>query len=481
MRFSTFTYLTFLAAVVALHWVLPRKLRPALLVLASWTFYASWSPSFLPLLVGLAAFAYLGGRWIDAGTADRRARAICSTVVVLVVLATFRYVLPATVPGDTAWIVPLGISFYSFEALSYLLDVYRRRQEPRSFLDLQLFLAFFPKLVAGPIVRAHELFPQLDQRRALRADDVVLGARELVIGLFFKTVLADGLAPLVDGAFAGDPRRVGFVSAWTMAAAFSLQLYFDFAGYSRIAIGSARLFALVLPENFDHPYAATSPPETWRRWHMSLSRWIRDYVHFPLLLALRRDGASPRVELWSGVLATVSSMVLFGLWHGATPGFLAWGLYLGLLLAGWGVAGRWLAASRLGELATHPAWSITLAPLGWVLTRAAMFLAALFFRSGSLEQAWTLIGAALDPSAGEKAVPALLVARTGVLLLGCVVVALLRPLHGRLLRGWETEPRPWGSLPRLGLAAGEGFVLGLLFAAVLVCFDGHRTFVYFQF
>lgn len=279
-------------------------------------------------------------------------------------------------------ILPLGISFYIFQTLSYTIDVYRREIEPeRDWLKYMCFVTFFGHMVAGPILRARILLPQFSSRPPFDGKLIINGIKVILSGLFLKVVLADTIAPFVDAGFARTLSELSALDAWTLAFLFGFQIYFDFAGYSQIAIGSAKLLGITLPENFDFPYLATSPREFWKRWHISLSTWIRDYLYLPLVGTFKSahesawdtvgqaDGPAKQSRRTAALFAT---WIIMGLWHGANWTFALWGLYhavliqgqrgLGNLTASWG--DRTIAAA--GFLVTLP-----LVMAGWVPFRCA--------------------------------------------------------------------------------------------------------------
>jgi alginate O-acetyltransferase complex protein AlgI len=255
-------------------------------------------------------------------------------------------------------VLPIGISFYTFEGISYLVDVYRDTlRAERDPLRYAFFISFFPHLIAGPIVRYGMLQPQLLEKKPFDADRVRSGLLLFTLGLAKKVLLADGLARYVDHYLAA-PAELGLVSAWACAAGFGFQIYFDFSAYSDMALGLARIFGIELPWNFDRPYRAASPTEFWRRWHVTLSSWLRDYLYIPL--GGNRKGERRRDV---NLLAT---MGLGGLWHGASLNFVAWGLYHGLLLSGTHHGRRrgWSLPRPVAVAATF-----VLVVIGWVLFR----------------------------------------------------------------------------------------------------------------
>jgi D-alanyl-lipoteichoic acid acyltransferase DltB (MBOAT superfamily) len=339
MLFYTPEFLAFsLILLVALgiaHRDTPRKI---LLLIASYVFYMWWNPAFILLIVFTTAVSFVVGSSISR-TDDRARRRALLTVGVaasLSVLGFFKYadfvqdntlVLLRQMGFEVHWttlniILPVGISFYTFQCLSYTIDVYRRRIPPAPTpLDFALYVAFFPQLVAGPIVRAADFLPQLRGPIRIGCDQRAFFL--IMRGLAKKVFVADNLAILVDGVFA-DPSQWPSSVIWIAAACFGVQIYCDFSGYSDIAIGVARVLGFEIPRNFDHPYAARNPSDFWRRWHISLSSWLRDYLYIPL--GGNRYG---RLLTYRNLMLT---MLLGGLWHGASWNFVLWGFLHGLIL-----------------------------------------------------------------------------------------------------------------------------------------------------
>jgi alginate O-acetyltransferase complex protein AlgI len=381
MLFNSLEFPVFLAVVLTAHYVLIparyARARKALLLLASYAFYASWNPFFSFLLAFSTAVDFVAALALERTRSlrSRRALVTASLIVNLGLLGFFKYgrffgenVLslagrdfPAGSLLDVA--LPVGISFYTFQSLSYTIDVYRGQQRAtRSLLDFALFVSFFPQLVAGPIVRAGEMLPQLEGERRTEASDVEIGLVRIATGLLKKVVLADTLAMYVERVFAS-PELFGGPEVVLALYCFSFQAYFDFSGYSDIAIGLGRLFGVRLPENFDRPYLATSIREFWQRWHISLSTWLRDYLY--VSLGGNRHGRAS--TLWNLFV----TMLLGGLWHGAGWGFVIWGAYMGALLAAHR-AWLWRVGDRPPVL---PAWvrriaTFHLLSAGWILFRA---------------------------------------------------------------------------------------------------------------
>jgi alginate O-acetyltransferase complex protein AlgI len=355
--FNSVTFLAFLLLVVSAYWLLPQQGRLWLIVLSSLTFYGFWHPEFTLVMLASASTDYFVALKMSRLDDDRVRRRwlYLSFAVNLGFLLYFKYLFFIVGNGfavlralgfdvtDPVWkiILPLGISFYTFETISYSVDVYRRTIQPeRNFLVYACFITYFPKLIAGPILRAHQLIPQIKLPAQVGLEDLTEGVRRIVIGLFLKVGLADNLAPLVDDGFSQPASTLSAFDVWTLAFLFGYQIYFDFSAYSHIAIGCSRLMGIRLVENFNFPYTASSPREFWQRWHISLSSWIRDYLYLPL--SGTRPGAAQAVEarvvgdrVGDGhsvvstrrrAFALLGTWAIMGLWHGANWTFLLWGM-----------------------------------------------------------------------------------------------------------------------------------------------------------
>lgn len=377
MLFNSYEFIfAFLPLVLALYYVLPPRARVVMLTLASYLFYGWWDARFCLLMLVSTVIDYIAGARI-VGAATPRAKKgwmILSVISNLSLLGFFKYFdllagtlnsgLSALFPS-LAWrapvldlVLPVGISFYTFQSMSYSIDIYRGDAKPaRSFMDFACYVSLFPQLVAGPIIRYRSLADQLVER-VHSLDKFALGLALFVCGLAKKVLLADSVALLTPLAFGG--AAPDFWSAWLGVLGYTMQIYFDFSGYSDMAVGLGLLFGFSFPQNFHSPYKAVSITDFWRRWHISLSTWLRDYLYIPLG-GNRRSSSRTYFNLWV-------TMLLGGLWHGANWTFLVWGAYHGALLAlertcGWGRAHAFQPARQ--------ALTFVLVMVGWVFFRAA--------------------------------------------------------------------------------------------------------------
>ena len=370
-----------------------RRVRQTILLIVSYAIFLSWGMWFAVVLLTSTGMNYLVGGWLR-----RKRSGIGLSIGVLLnlaVLSTFKYLPEAAIHIPLSSLqrfshlaLPLGISFWTFQAISFLFDVYQGEDIDPSFFEFALYMVFFPVTISGPVCRMPEMLPQFRSESVLRWDDVGRGLQRIATGVMMMQ-----LAKLLgQGILAGDGIVSGFdhltrwsgADVWCLAFGYGLQLFFDFAGYSHIAIGAAKVLGFTVPENFSRPFQSTSPSIFWTRWHMSLSFWIRDYVFFPLM-QLRR-------EAWWRNLALVVSMIVFGLWHRASVLFLLWGCYHGVLL----VLHRQVEGLERKYDWTPPQlpWTV----LSWITTMSLISLGWIFFRANSLAEARQMLSAVLSPA-----------------------------------------------------------------------------------
>jgi len=395
MLFNSLAYLAFFPAVTLLYFLLPHAWRPVHLLLASCFFYAAFVPAYLLVLGFTILIDYAAGLLIEPARGRRRTAWLALSILANVgVLATFKYynffagnvneLLHALVGRPPALplldvLLPIGLSFHTFQAMSYTIEVYRGRQPAERHPGMYaLYVMFFPQLVAGPIERPQQLLPQFRERHAFRYDDATHGLRLILWGMFKKVVIADRLALFTDPVF-NDPRAYSPVVLLLAAFFFSFQIFCDFSGYSDIAVGSARVMGFRLMQNFDRPYAARTVAGFWTRWHVSLSSWLRDYVYIPL--GGNRHGERKQY------LYLFLTMLIGGFWHGASWKFVFWGAMHGAGL----VVHKLFVKYTRGRGAGNPVAGL----LGWLVTFHFVALLWVFFRAESFGAAWQIIGKAV--------------------------------------------------------------------------------------
>lgn len=466
MTVQSLTYILF----VPLIWVIWRVLRSRtgrkiVLLVASYFFYATWGAGFLALLIFSSLVNYGLGEYLRRK--PNQSRLWIGIGFNVLVLALFRYVPGTGFAHHSSLLhnllVPVGVSFWTFQALSYLFDLYAEEEVDPSPLEFCLYMAFWPTVLSGPVCRLPALLPQF-RCSDPGWDDIAEGCKRILIGLFMKVVLAQILASGLqggEGVDAGFDQFSGWggLDVWALAFGYGFQLFFDFAGYSNIVIGTARLFGLRLAENFNHPYLSRSPSEFWTRWHMSLSFWIRDYIFLPLA-TLRRGTAWRYFVLFF-------AMVLFGFWHGATILYVLWGAYHGALLVmhrELQSAGRRLNVEVPKPLAKFLSWGITfpLMCLGWIL-----------FRADNLHQAVLMFSAVVHPATYRH-----LALKPNYYLVTLLLIAGYFAVCGY---GWIAEKLDRSPLWQRTAWLVSPVVYSILIVGVVIWSKQKSVFVYMQF
>jgi len=412
MIFNSFTFILFLAVFVVLYWNLSQRLRLTLLLVASIVFYGFWNFNFVPILFLSIVVDYTASLMIHRTDRQliRKVFLWLSLVTNFSLLGFFKYYYffgeNAVVVGQIIgmnWnpvflnvVLPIGASFYTFQSVSYTIDVYRRQIQPiRDFMLFANYVTFFPQLVAGPILRAGEVVWQLEKRPAFKPNMVKYGIARILGGIAMKVLLADNIASSVNVGFDADPLQLSAIDVSTLAFLFGFQIYFDFAAYSHIAIGSACLMGISFPENFNFPYLARSPKDFWRRWHISLSSWIRDYLYLPLMGLRGGDtstsGIGQRIEISSlrSALALFATWAIMGLWHGAAWTFVLWGLWHASIIFAHRIITKMLNDKALPRAVV---W------MGSLLSAYLIMLGWIPFRAESIPEALDMLEAFVDPS-----------------------------------------------------------------------------------
>ena len=477
MLFPTVTFAIFFMIVLPVSWLLmPRRRRWKLFMLAaSYFFYGYWNWRFCFLIAASTIGNQIFATAIHRADTDRRKRLLLTGAVAanLGVLAYFKYfdffVTNATntldklglhiSPEIVAVTLPVGISFFTFQALSYVIDIYRGTFEPGRLIDFAVFLSFFPHIVAGPIVRPAEFMPQLKERHDPRHVDSSRAFFLIVIGLFKKVVIANLLATqIVDAVFAS-PNQHSSLEVLVAVIGYAVQIYCDFSGYADMAIGIALLLGFRFPQNFDSPYTSTSIQDFWRRWHMTLSRWLRDYLYVPL--------GGNRSGKWRTYRNLMLTMLIGGLWHGAAWTFVVWGAIHGTFLC----VEHWRRTRRTARGLPDPPDTRVRRVGARLITFTIVCFAWIFFRSESFATAEQMLGRLLDPAYWLDPAPLVTV---GVLL--AIAAGILEQYVPR-----ETWGRLMARFSRLAPVA-QGLMLG---ASLLVINTmgprGVAPFIYFRF
>lgn len=493
MLFNSLDYLLFLPLTVILYWLIPHKFRTALLIVASYFFYMKWKPIYGLLLFALTLVNYGFGLAIHKSDTKKKQLLVLALVANLATLAYFKYTyfLRDAANGVVSWfssgvhqvpsitweiLLPLGISFFVFEFIHYIVDVYKGHEPVKNFLNFALFASFFPTQLAGPIKRYQDFVQQLVAPRKITSADFDEAIELIMIGLFKKVVLADNIALVVNRGYANYQLLNG-PDMWLCSWAFAFQVYYDFSGYTDIARGSALLFGYRVPVNFNLPYMASSIADFWRRWHISLSLWLRDYVFIPL--------GGNKQGTWKNCLNLFITMTLAGLWHGAADHFVAFGVNIGIMLVihrAWRtLVGKYAALNKIVEtqafhifaifftfntfvlaLASFRAPSV---PAGLEIWSKMLFLPDL--AKGAIDLSPTILRTAESPI--FQIIP--------LLLLGCYIAHASMYVLGRA-GGKDESKQQAVPMPRFLKPA---YLAGL--AILLILFSPQITpqFIYYQF
>ena len=470
-----------------MYWFSGLNVRIWVILLASLSFYGFWRIEFIPLMVLSALIDFYISLAIGRSENDKIRKRLLwvSLILNISILCFFKYLVFFR---DAIWsvsefigyklgfvelniILPLGISFYIFQTMSYTIDVYRRNVEPETNVVRYIcFVTFFPQLVAGPILRASTMLPQLRTLNKFSLANLFSGMQIVLVGLFLKVVLADTVAPFVDAGFSSPALSLSALDGWTLAFLFGFQIYFDFAGYSAVAIGSAMMFGYCLPVNFNFPYAATSPRNFWQRWHISLSTWIRDYLYLPLIGATKNEGdrlsenqnddGKKRVSSLRSYFGLYITWSVMGLWHGANWTFVLWGVYHACL-----ISVQRIFSSRIETK------GVVYSFFGAVFTLPLMMAAWIAFRAESVSYAIVVWSSMLNPYNYD----AFSLAPNSYLLAACLVIGF----WGRYF---------WVSyfVRRISVNGLTHHILSILFytfimSLVFVFLQSKHQFIYFQF
>ncbi|MBR4185722.1 MAG: MBOAT family protein [Clostridia bacterium] len=478
MLFNSIEFLLFFPLVAALYFLLPYRVRKYFLLAASCWFYMSFIPKYMLILLFTTVVDYTGARLIEHFRERKKSR---TTVFVIGLacnvglLVWFKYL---GVIGDTInffghmlslktvvfpeVVLPIGISFHTFQSMGYFIDTYTGKQHAeRNFFDFALFLMFFPQLVAGPIERFSSLMPQLKARHDLKAENLSLGGRKMLWGMFKKVVVADNLALFADAVF-DSPGKFGGAGILIGVLCFTVQIYCDFSGYSDIAVGCAKILDIDLMKNFDTPYFSRSVPEFWRRWHISLSTWFRDYVYIPL--------GGNRVSKPRWIFNQLVTFTISGVWHGAGYTYVLWGFLNGVYIC----VSRFVGPlkDKIASVTRLDRVPVLRGLIQNIVTFALIAFSWIFFRANSIPDAFLTIGRLFGKTAMDfSAIPVL---RVHVAIFAVVLLFAAEFLmnYGKKITGvYFRMPHP------------VRVVTYALLVAVIVLFGAYdnKAFIYFQF
>jgi alginate O-acetyltransferase complex protein AlgI len=481
MLFNSLSYILLLILVTILYWALPFRARLYLIFSSSFFFYGFLNIKFIPiLLISIIVDWWLAQKIYQRQKKSRKSLLFISLLTNLGLLFYFKYliffvensigfanILGAKIdPILLKIILPLGISFYTFQSISYIVDVYRGFIKPeKNFILYSCFVTFFPQLIAGPILRTKEIIPQLVNRPFFSFDYILTGLKLILFGLFLKVVLADNISVFVDRGFAADVNNLFAIDVWTLAFLFGFQIYFDFSGYSFIAIGSARMMGIIFPNNFNFPYISSSPKDFWKRWHISLSSWVRDYLYLPLNKQKSEDnskGGFKKISKSSvGNKSLFLTWGLMGFWHGANWTFIVWGIYHAILIY----------IYRIIEPSTRN-FTHQLKSLGGILiTLPLIMLSWIPFRASSLSDTLVMWTKIINPYAYTRfGMRENIYLITFLILVSFFIVYLFKEKI----------------LPKLNhikfiIISLDVIVIAIIFSTVVIFFRSINQFIYFQF
>ena len=482
MIFNSVTYFLLLIVIIPMYWVLPYRARLVLIFFASLVFYGFWRVDFIPLMLSSVLVDYFAALKIHSSNqSNKKKYLILSLIFNLGLLFYFKYIIFFSEnaigfanllgleidPLMLNIILPIGISFYTFQTISYTVDVYRGYITPeKDFILYGCYVTFFPQLIAGPILRFSEVAPQFLNRIIFKWSDVAIGFKRIIYGLFLKVVLADNIAPMVDTGFSMPIEILSAIDIWTLAFLFGFQIYFDFSAYSHIAIGSARLMGIRFPENFNFPYISKSPKEFWKRWHISLSSWIRDYLYLPLA-KIRANGKSIG-GLSNAASDKTKNKALFltwgimGLWHGANWTFVFWGVFHSLIIFVYRLIAPLIKNFNANFLAL----------IGFCVTLPIIMLSWIPFRAETVDVAIEMWVKVFNPFTYNSLNMRENIYLITALTLVSVILAYL--IHQKL------APYLINSYPKL-FFLGEVVVIAISTPLILIFLQSTNQFIYFQF
>ena len=466
MLFNSLTYLLFFPIICIIYWSIFSKYRNIMLLIASYYFYMSWEPTYAILIIITSLSTWGCALLIDKNEKQKKQIIALCIIINLFILFTFKYynfaintitsIISFTgyklyIP-HSYFLLPVGISFYTFQCIGYIIDVYRKDIKPeKNLVTYALFVSFFPQLVAGPIERAKNLLPQFHTRHTFNGDSFIDGLKMMIWGYFMKLCIAGNVAPYVDAVYNNVPNHNG-TSFLLATFFFTFQIFCDFGGYSLIAIGTAKCLGFKLMQNFNHPYLSLSVKEFWRRWHISLSSWFSDYVYIPL-----GGSRCDRMKHYRNLMIT---MLTSGLWHGANWTFVCWGGLHGLYL---------ICNSYYSKLTKKK--SITPKIIRIIFTFSFISLAWIFFRANSISDAFAIFYDIIidhGPLFKGDGIPSLILP---ILMIGILLLKEIKD-EFRLKQSLMHNPNPWISIPSSAM----------IIIIILLCAEFNSgQFIYFQF